>query len=513
MQQDNKLTSKLVFGRFQLDADDEVLLLDDERVSLAPKEFHVLRLLVANAGHLVRKETIVNTVWPNTFVSDSSLLRTVSVLRRHLGYDAIRTVPKRGYVFALPVEPVHDLPVPQNGHLLIEEKQYAATALGDAGFSAGISLVPEESRDDDSLRASRVIAGRNPSLRTQMLVAAALIAAVLASAEIVGTGDHSRGILYAMTNRWGMAKNSSNPSGAARIFVLNEGARTLSVLNTLTNSIETTVPLEGDPRGAESVPYESSVYITVNSTNRVAVLDNRTNRLKASIPVGSSPVGIAVNPRPPFIYVANNYSNTVSIIDSRTNTVTGEIPVGRVPTEIAVAPDGSRAIVSNQSDGTVTLIDAVANVSLGTIQVGAIPVGVAISRDSQFGWVTLTGQNEVAVIDLASREIIRRLPVRDGPIRIAMTKDGRYALVSSFYSNRVTFVDTSAFRGAGEVEVGTNPVGITFDPPGRLAYVVNYGSNDVSVVDIAEKKVVRVLPVGAKPVEMAVLPCYMHACS
>ena len=64
------------------------------------------RYFVANAGRLISKDELVNAVWPNVIVSDDSLAQCVSDVRQALN-DAdrriIRTVPRRGYLFAAPV--------------------------------------------------------------------------------------------------------------------------------------------------------------------------------------------------------------------------------------------------------------------------------------------------------------------------------------------------------------------------------------------------------------------------
>ena len=60
-------------------------------------------MLVEVAGQAVSRETLVRTIWPDTIVGDTSLGRNISVLRRHLGADAIQSVPKFGYRFTLPV--------------------------------------------------------------------------------------------------------------------------------------------------------------------------------------------------------------------------------------------------------------------------------------------------------------------------------------------------------------------------------------------------------------------------
>ena len=92
-----------LFGSFRMDAAQRALSQADQPVSLTPKEFDTLLVLVEHSGELVDKETIVSRVWPDTFVSDSSLTRNISVLRRALGDGMIETVPKFGYRFTLTV--------------------------------------------------------------------------------------------------------------------------------------------------------------------------------------------------------------------------------------------------------------------------------------------------------------------------------------------------------------------------------------------------------------------------
>jgi TolB-like protein/DNA-binding winged helix-turn-helix (wHTH) protein/Tfp pilus assembly protein PilF len=91
------------FGPFRMDAAQRSLWRDDQPIPLTPKEFDTLLVLLQSGGEMVRKETIVSRVWPDTFVSDSSLTRNVSVLRKALGDDVIQTVPKFGYRLTGPV--------------------------------------------------------------------------------------------------------------------------------------------------------------------------------------------------------------------------------------------------------------------------------------------------------------------------------------------------------------------------------------------------------------------------
>src|SRR5712691_10048934 len=75
-------------------------------IELRPKSFELLSYLVANAGRLIPKDELVNAVWPDVIVTDDSLAQCVSDVRRALNdpdRQIIKTVPRRGYVFAAPV--------------------------------------------------------------------------------------------------------------------------------------------------------------------------------------------------------------------------------------------------------------------------------------------------------------------------------------------------------------------------------------------------------------------------
>src|SRR5690242_16155029 len=98
----NNLQGKVfVFGQFRMDVAQRALWQNGQPVSLTPKEFDTLLVLVESSGQLVGKETIFSRVWPDTFVGDSSLTRNISVLRKTLGEDVIETLPKFGYRLTL----------------------------------------------------------------------------------------------------------------------------------------------------------------------------------------------------------------------------------------------------------------------------------------------------------------------------------------------------------------------------------------------------------------------------
>jgi TolB-like protein/DNA-binding winged helix-turn-helix (wHTH) protein/Tfp pilus assembly protein PilF len=94
------------FAGYTLDLERSSLRVAGREIELRPKSFEVLRYLVENADRLVTREEAIRAIWPNAVVTDESLTHCVSELRHALddGQQAIiKTVPRRGYRFAVPV--------------------------------------------------------------------------------------------------------------------------------------------------------------------------------------------------------------------------------------------------------------------------------------------------------------------------------------------------------------------------------------------------------------------------
>ena len=93
---------------------------DGVTIHLEPKVMKVLLQLALASGHVVTKEHLIETVWPDTFVSDDALTRCISVLRREMRDDThapryIQTIPKTGYRLVAEVRGIEQSDGNQNG--------------------------------------------------------------------------------------------------------------------------------------------------------------------------------------------------------------------------------------------------------------------------------------------------------------------------------------------------------------------------------------------------------------
>ncbi|HEY3026243.1 MAG TPA: winged helix-turn-helix domain-containing protein [Pyrinomonadaceae bacterium] len=100
------------FGPFRLDPAEHTLLREGQTVTLTPKVFDILKVLVENNGHLFEKDELMKAVWPDSFVEEGNLTRNISTLRTVLGErpdeQYIETIPKRGYRFVARVREVDE---------------------------------------------------------------------------------------------------------------------------------------------------------------------------------------------------------------------------------------------------------------------------------------------------------------------------------------------------------------------------------------------------------------------
>ena len=133
------------FGRFSLDPATRQLLRDRREVSLSPKAFQLLSLLVVNRARAVSRQELHQALWPSTFVLDTNIASLVAEIRRALDDSAatpqfIRTMHRFGYRFVGRVDepPVLAAPTPRGvGYYLVWDLRQVPLADGDNVLGRG----------------------------------------------------------------------------------------------------------------------------------------------------------------------------------------------------------------------------------------------------------------------------------------------------------------------------------------------------------------------------------------
>jgi eukaryotic-like serine/threonine-protein kinase len=104
-----------LFDNFELSEEEFALRRHGKRISVEPRALSLLMVLAANHGKLLDKKKLMEAVWKETFVEETTLTRAIAVIRKQLEDDPrtpkyIETIPTRGYRFIVPVEVRHSEP-------------------------------------------------------------------------------------------------------------------------------------------------------------------------------------------------------------------------------------------------------------------------------------------------------------------------------------------------------------------------------------------------------------------
>lgn len=97
------------FGNFVLEASQHSLRKGTQQIHLRPKAFETLLYLVEHHGSLVKKQDMLDDLWPNVIVTENTLSHCIDEVRRVLQDDAqeptfIRTIPRVGFKFIAEVK-------------------------------------------------------------------------------------------------------------------------------------------------------------------------------------------------------------------------------------------------------------------------------------------------------------------------------------------------------------------------------------------------------------------------
>jgi len=152
--QTQKQTQKIAchgytFDDFTLDLDRGCLWRARQEVKLRYKSFEALKYLIERRRRLVSKAELMQALWPDTFVTDDSLVQCLIEVRRALGDDAqryVKTVLRRGYIF--------DAPVSESGSSTSDAPSLPGLPgpNGAAKVEAASAVIAEQEHDEEDAR-------------------------------------------------------------------------------------------------------------------------------------------------------------------------------------------------------------------------------------------------------------------------------------------------------------------------------------------------------------------------
>ena len=192
-------------------------------------------------------------------------------------------------------------------------------------------------------------------------------------------------------------------SDTKRVFVLNRGSDTITVINSQNNTLNSCSP-GVNQNGQPYTCHPCLPLSTAAVSSSCPAPGNGTTGMNGSggLPTYAGPVYAEFNAATQQIVVSNYDGNTISIIDvsldeygndSATFGTTYTVPVGKNPAAVTVLADGSRAYVANQSDGTVTIVAMASHTVETTLPVTGNPRSISSIQNSIYGKVYVASPN------------------------------------------------------------------------------------------------------------------------
>jgi len=176
-----------------------------------------------------------------------------------------------------------------------------------------------------------------------------------------------------------------------RLFVLNRGSDTITVINSQNNTLDACTPFTN--QNGQLVTCHPTLPLSTAAVTATGITPpNGTTGMTAT----AGPVYGEYISATQQLVVSNYDGNTISVIDvsldqygndSPTFGTTYTIPVGTNPSSVTALADGSRAYTSNQADGTVTIVNLSSHTVEKTLAVVGHPRTVVSTSNSLYGKV------------------------------------------------------------------------------------------------------------------------------
>lgn len=204
-------------------------------------------------------------------------------------------------------------------------------------------------------------------------------------------------------------------------YVTNVSTGTVTVIDTATETVVTTIPV-GHPLYGVGVSPDGETVWVADIVAGLRAIDARTTTIRTTIPApllaglgtGARPVApeipihefaVAVHPDGATVWVSDWSTNGVHVVDTTTATITASVPVGKQPIGLAFDPSGARLYVCNSADATVSVIDTATRSVLATVPVPGVPLASVVHP---------SGSPVYVVAPRVGPRAKARLPAREG---------------------------------------------------------------------------------------------------
>ena len=218
-----------------------------------------------------------------------------------------------------------------------------------------------------------------------------------------------------------------SPDG--KFLVVNGIARNqIDVYDGATLKLVKRFPIASMPSHLAYSPDSSTVFVSLQETDRLVAIDLKDMKILWDKPVGKTPAGVMwLNGK---VLVADMGSDYVAEVDPADGKVLRHIVTGRGAHNLFLSPDGKILWVNNRVAGTTTSLHADTLTPVRTYKLGGGPDDMGFAPDGKL-WITRRWAETVAVLDPATGDF-QTIDVGRSPHGIFLNDAARpYTQVSS----------------------------------------------------------------------------------
>ncbi len=287
-------------------------------------------------------------------------------------------------------------------------------------------------------------------------------------------------------------------SAADYAYIPNSNSRTISVINTATGELATTLsPASMDATLNDNIytlalrpgANNESWFGQYRSNNKLGVIDTTNNSLKAVIDNTGASVSITFSADGAIAYVSDYVNSKLHIIDANSKQITASLNTGCWAISSALSQDGASLYVRCGDTGEIKKLDTATN-TLSTLE-NVSNSGFGLAYDPTGAGKLYTSSNAgntVGLIDLADNTVTQiTISGIDGTARaVAVRKNGSKLYVGG-NNNVLHVVDTAntstqkTLTLSGAVS-GITGLGISANDAALYAVTAN---GTVHVIDVA----------------------------
>lgn len=245
-----------------------------------------------------------------------------------------------------------------------------------------------------------------------------------------------------------------------RAYLVNSSTGTVTVVDTLTGTVLTTIPVGTNPVAVVVKADGTRAYVANADSRSIAVIDTATNTVQRQITLSFTPTTLAINPSGSAVYIGNA-TGKMAKLSTSSNRIGAWIANTTGATSLVVSPDGKRVYATTAAGIAVYSTSSWSN-SAKLLANSAGSTVVAVSRDSASVY-TVTGGATVkvltgtAVAEFTVAEAVTGAAInKDGSLLFLTAADGDLAVYETKTRNLLTTLDTGTSAGA----IATSPDGM-----------------------------------------------------